>query len=127
MYRRSFAGWLVGAGGLTAGCLAPDATGPRTPPRSPAGGASDGRSFYIGTFEPVEADGGILGVRITVRNETDEQREGTVVIEIRTGDDRTTAERSVSVPAASTRELTVETGVEYERWAEDGGISPRLK
>ncbi|MFB6127919.1 MAG: hypothetical protein ABEJ79_11580 [Halolamina sp.] len=133
MRRRSLLRRLAAVGslgaGVVGGCLSrePSATGPRTPPQSPTPRPNGERVLYVDDFQVVEGDDGNLAVPVTVRNEAEERREGTVVVEVTAnGDDYRTAE-AVSVPAESTTELTLGLDLDYQTFIADGSLTVRVE
>lgn len=125
---------LHGVGGLAsglalAGCLdgPMSASGPRTPPQSPTGGPGGGSDFYVAEFDVEETDDGDLAVPVTVRNDADRRRVGTVVVRATVDDETYEGSQEVSVAPESSVSVTVALDVAYDDFVADGSLTVALE
>lgn len=131
MRRRTLLGGLAGltSGSALAGCLdgPMSASGPRTPPQSPTGGPGGGSDFYVADFDVEEADDGDLAVPVTVRNDADTRRVGTVVVHATVDGEEYEGEQEVSVAPEASVPVTVELDVAYDDFISNGSLTVALE
>lgn len=120
----------VGVAGALAGCGSrePDDQGSQKPPEAPDGGGPEHENGLVVTaIDYREDDSGALVVLVTIANEGEQSKSGTLHATVTVGDETLTESTGVTVAADDAEEVEIPFEASVEAFERDGGIDLDLE